>query len=83
MVMVVDPTSSGKTELGLKILLSDKVFLQPPARIKYHYRAWQNRFAEAEAADPRLEFVEDSQSLMTYQVGVSTLLWLLMTRWMR
>ena len=32
--------------------------MQAPTTIKYHYNAWQKRFAEVEAADPRLEFVE-------------------------
>ena len=57
-VMVVRSTGCGKTELVFKILLSDRVFLPVPTRIRYHYGAWQNRFAELEATDPRFEFVE-------------------------
>ena len=38
-IMVVVPTGCGKTELVFKILLSDRVFLTVPTRIKYHYGA--------------------------------------------
>ena len=58
MVMVVGPTGCGKTELVFKILLSNRVFLPAPTRFKYHYGAWQKRFAEVEAADLRFEFVK-------------------------
>ena len=34
------------------------MFLPAPARIKYHYGAWQKRLAQVEAANPRFEFVE-------------------------
>ena len=45
---------------SLKILLSDKVFVPAPARIKYMYHcgAWQMKFAEFGADDPRFKFVE-------------------------
>ena len=56
--MVVGPTGCGKTEHVFKILLSYWVFLPVPTRIKYYYGAWQTRFAEVEAADPRFEFAE-------------------------
>ena len=49
------PTGCGKTVLVFKILLLERVFLPVPTRIRYHYGAWQNRFAEVEA---RFEFVE-------------------------
>ena len=56
-VMIVGPTGCGKTDLVFKILLLDRVFLPVPTRIKYmyYYGAWQTRFAEVEATDPRLE----------------------------
>ena len=57
-VMVVGPTDCSKTKLVLIMLLSDRVFLLVPTRIRYHYGAWQNRFAEVEATEPRIKFVE-------------------------
>ena len=57
-VMVVGPTGCGKTKLVLKMLLSDRVFLLVPTRIRHHYGAWRNRFAEVEATEPRFKFVE-------------------------
>ena len=74
-VMVVGPTGCGKTQLVFKILLTDRVFLPVPTRIKYHYGAWQPRFAEVEAADPRFELVEGLPCMRTFQVGASILLW--------
>ena len=56
--MVVGPTGCGKTELVFRILPPDGVFLPAPARIKYNYGAWQRRFGEVEATDPRFEFME-------------------------
>ena len=56
--MVVGPTGCDKTVLVFKILISDRVFLPAPTRIRYHYGAWQRRFAEVKATDPRFEFVE-------------------------
>ena len=55
--MVVGPTGCGKTVLVFKMLL-DSVFLPAPTRVMYLYGAWQNRFAEVEASEPRFEFVE-------------------------
>ena len=52
------PTGCGKTVLVFKILLSDSVSFPVPTRIRYHYGAWQNKFAEVEATDPRFKFVE-------------------------
>ena len=39
---------------------TDRFFLPAPTRIKYYmyYGAWQRRFGEVEATDPRFEFVE-------------------------
>ena len=57
-VMVVGPAGCGKTELVFRMLSSGEVFLPAPTRVMYHYGAWQNRFREVEASDPRFEFVE-------------------------
>ena len=62
-------------QLVFKILLTDRVFLPVPTRIKYNYGAWQPRFAEVEAADPRFELVEGLPCMRTFQVGARILLW--------
>ena len=57
-IMVAGPTGSGKTELVIKMLGNGGAFVSPPKEIRYHYGAWQTRFADIEATDPRYTFVE-------------------------
>mgnify|MGYP001802626459 CR=1 FL=1 len=57
-IMVAGPTRSGKAELVFRMLGEGGVFDPLPAKIRYQYGAWQNRFENIEAEDRIHRFVE-------------------------
>ena len=59
-ILIAGPTGSGKTEMVSRMLRdSSGYFSEDIHEIRYHYGAWQERFASMRQEDPRYVFVPE------------------------